>query len=220
MPNHNEKELEAALAAIMHEIVMIHAVWDLLVGLYGTSRKRVDFIMRRAADFFGTIEDPLIDYVTLAIVKLLDLPHSQRRREENLSLRKIVTIIKKMNRRELCKELYTSIGRLEKLCETLIANRDKRIAHFDYKTHVEPEANMLPSITRTPIDKALKEVTLFIDKAWQVLTYTGYAFDPQGAERSTAIIRTRLAQSARYEELLDEDTIPKPDLGLAKYSTI
>ena len=216
MSDERQKGFKDALEAIKHELTRIYGVWSLLLGLYGPEERR-DFIFKRAANFFWTISDPLIDYVILAIAKLLEL--SPSRGKEEPSLLKIVRIIEPLNEADLCRELRRKVRHLKRECEDIKTYRDNRIAHLHFQTHMESEPDLPTSITRNKIELVLKEIDKFVNRAARLIgeEWSFIVAGEGGAAKENII---RLAQSARYEELQSEGKIPNPDFDLAKYSTI
>jgi len=218
VPAESEKRLRATVDAIMNEQSSMHAVWALLVGLYGKSKKRRDFIYARAGSFFGIMGDPLVDYVVLTVAKLLGLSPSRGKQE--LCLGKIETILRDMNETHLYRDLRKKYKRLKKDCSAIKAQRDNRIAHFGYEAHLESKPDMLPPLIRTQIEEVLRGIDGFMKKAWEVSMDSPYSFDPSRWDGATKDILTHLAQSARYKELQKDGTIRDPDDGLAKYKKI
>jgi hypothetical protein len=168
--------------------------------------------MEVSSSTFAIFEDVLTDSVLITLAKLCDSVKSCGK--ENLCLEQICIIINNEDE-QLSRKLAARLSTIREYCDSVITHRKRRLAHFDYRTHVEPE--VLPRVSVRNIDSALRELEQFVHDAAGRLKNCTIAFEPDTWLNETDKFIERLKQAMRYEELRKEGRIDTSDIQQSKF---
>jgi hypothetical protein len=210
------KKLEDIFERIESEVNLLHGYWITYGELFGTSKERVNLLNECAAWFSYVTQNILTDVIQLTLTKLAD-PVMTFGKKKNISLELICEIVKELEEEELLANLEECLSRYREKCEIFKRHRDKRIAHFDYSTHIDKKGEPLPGISRAMIEDALKELRCFMNKVKGFFTdvEAGYEYIKM-VSGGDALIEM-LKRGLRYDELLKERKIDFMDMQKSKY---
>jgi len=210
------KKLDNVFERIESEVNLLHGYWITYRDLFGTSKERVDLLNESAAWFSYVIQNVLTDVVQLAFTKLAD-PVMTFGKKKNMSLELICEIVKELEEDELLANLEESLSRFREKCEVFKMHRNKRIAHFDYTTHVDKIGEPLPGVSRAMIEDALKELRYFVNEVRRFFTGVEAGYEYIKMVSGGDALMEVLKRGLRYEELWKEGKIDIMDIQKSKY---
>jgi hypothetical protein len=150
---HMGKPLGRLFSALWKELVWLHIKWGEYVELFGTNSERVELLNRAAPNFFGIIQDVLLDNILLHIARMTDEPGSGSKKTLTVHAFSEAVDLKIQGTVETLIELAKN---KVQFCRDL---RNKRMAHSDLKLALDPEsAALLPAVSRAQVREALKAI--------------------------------------------------------------
>jgi hypothetical protein len=147
------KPLGALFSALWRELVWLHVKWGEYVELFGTDLERVELLNRAAPNFFGIIQDVLLDNILLHIARMTDEPGSGTK--TTLTIRALPDAVDPKIRATV-EALINSAKDKVQFCRVL---RNKSLAHSDLTLALDPKlAAPLPTKSRNRVREALDAV--------------------------------------------------------------
>jgi hypothetical protein len=155
---------------LKNEIMWLHAEWKIYRQLFAHNDKRIDLLNETAKDFFLVIHTVLINEIQLTLAKLCDTARTGK--HENLSLAQLQERIEGLGDQGLSSRLNEILTKLcgdpkcpdkPGKCRAIRDRRHKRLAHFDLKTSIQPEADPLPGVSRQMIEDVLSLVREYMN---------------------------------------------------------
>lgn len=154
------EKIEDLIQFISAELGELHLKWLLFSQLY-EDEKTVDLLNDSAPTFFGFCQNIFLNDIILSISRLTDPPKIGSK--ENLTLGKILDSIDPIFS-QLKAELVKTLETVDESCDFARKHRNRRIAHTDLKTHFQDHPELLSSITKEKIEKALLSLRTFVNK--------------------------------------------------------
>ncbi len=144
---YSEKIPEGARDIFMwlcQDVASLHDKWTIYKGLY-SDPAITDLITYIAKDTFRTIEESLRNDMTMSICRLCDPASSFG--HKNVSFKALLEL-------EKIQTIYRfDIEGFIKTCDPVVQLRNKRVAHNDKNTLLNPKENLLPGISKSLIDR-------------------------------------------------------------------
>jgi AbiU2 len=131
---------------LCQDVASLHAKWGLYLDLFSTA-EATTLLSQIAPGTFQIVEESLRTDILMLICRLSDPPQSCGK--DNLSM---AVLARQFAYVEGLGELVT---RLREECEPVRLYRDKRIAHNDLRSALNPKDNLLGKIGRQRLDKIL-----------------------------------------------------------------
>ena len=129
---------------LCQDVVSLHDEWSFYIELFGNKEnKEIMADMLHASS--QIIEESVRNDMTMTICRLSD-PHKSSGKI-NLSFSTLV------HRVGETAELSELLEDFQNACNPIQKHRNKRVAHNDLKTKIEPLENRLPGVTRQDIDR-------------------------------------------------------------------
>jgi hypothetical protein len=152
---------------LYQDVAALHSKWIFYVELF-SSEENTGLMSELARSSFHIIEESLRSDMTISICRLRDQVEYGRHRR--LSLRTLV-------------QHCGGIGNVDELlrdfleaCEPVHQYRNRRIAHNDLATTIEPHDNPLPGIGRGQIDRILELASAILNTIYQNYVDSELAF--------------------------------------------
>jgi hypothetical protein len=156
-------QISGEYKVIHQQVLLLHAKWKIFTQLYLKSEERITLMNDIAPTFFGIIQRMFVDDLILGVSRLLD-PAKTNKKNENISLARLMDSIRIAGRDSLCDSLAIKMDSLKENENSVRSARDKRVSHNDYTTLLNEKANALPDITREQIDAMLTCLHEFLDE--------------------------------------------------------
>jgi len=128
---------------LCQDVASLNDKWSTYKGLY-SDPSVTDLLNYTAKHTFQTIEESLRDDMTMSICRLCD--RSSSRGRENVSFNAL------LGSKNIPDGIKKDIGEFLESCKPVKSLRNKRVAHNDKNTLLNPKENPLPGIGRKQID--------------------------------------------------------------------
>ncbi len=154
---YNEKIPENAREIFMwlcQDVVALHRKWDLYQGLFSDS-ETTELLSDLARGTFQVIEESLRDDMTMSIGRLSDPSTSCG--HANVSIRALLDQLPDLYR------LALGVDDFLRSCEPIVQLRNRRVAHNDKDTLLEPKENPLPGISKDTISAIIERAEVILD---------------------------------------------------------
>jgi AbiU2 len=143
---------------LCQEVAALQNKWSFYLELF-SSEDNTALLSDVAGSFFQAVEESLRNDMTMAICRLSDPCRSDGK--ANLSLATLV---------RLCNDLR-DVDRLLTdfldACAPVRRHRNKRVAHNDLRTRIEPRDDPLPGIGRSEVDRVLQLAGALLNAVYQ-----------------------------------------------------
>jgi hypothetical protein len=162
---------------LCQDVASLHAKWGLYLDLFSTA-EATTLLSQIAPGTFQIVEESLRTDILMLICRLSDPPQSCGK--DNLSM---AVLARQFAYVEGLGELVT---RLREECEPVRLYRDKRIAHNDLRSALNPKDNLLGKIGRQRLDKILTLAAEILRCVlWRVVANAdlGFHFELMGSGR-------------------------------------
>ncbi|MFZ1965300.1 MAG: hypothetical protein WAU78_17860 [Roseiarcus sp.] len=145
--------LGSLFSALWCELAWLHVKWGEYVELFGTDAKRVELLNRAAPNFFGIVQDVLLDNILLHIARMTDEPGTGTR--TTLTVHAFPEAVDPKIRATVETLIKTAKDKVQ-FCRDL---RNKSIAHKDLMLALDPmSAVPLPTVSRAQVREALEAI--------------------------------------------------------------
>ena len=181
------------------EIIWLHARWQIYEQLYGRSKKRIDLLNEAASFFFYVVQDVLLGEAQISLSKLAD--PAQSRSHDNLSLEQLHARVIAVGPPTLAAALRQILDRLKAKCTPFRLRRNKRLAHLDLTTAMQPSLNPLPGISVQMINEALEDVRAYVNEIERHFDDSETAYEHFGTHSDADALLEWVKRGLRYEEL-------------------
>jgi len=141
--NNMPEDIRDIFMWLCQDVASLNDKWRTYKGLY-SDPSVTDLLNYTAKHTFQTIEESLRDDMTMSICRLCD-PSSSRGRE-NVSFNAL------LGSKNIPNDIKKVIGEFLESCKPVKSLRNKRVAHNDKNTLLNPKQSPLPGIGRTQID--------------------------------------------------------------------
>jgi len=188
------EEIREIFMWLCQDLASLQDKWCFYLELY-SSEENAMLLSDLARYAFQIIEEMARYDITMAICRMSDPPKSLGK--DNIS---IPTLIQK------CRDIDYDISGINalkecflKACEPVREYRNKRVAHHDYNTTIQPHDNLLPDIGRKQIEKIIQLASEILNTIYQHSVDGEFYFQPsQTGGADTLIIW--LKRGREYEE--------------------
>lgn len=160
MPTGFPPNLEAPFRALWDDVSGLYSRWVILLQLYG-STERIELLNRAAPSLFHAVQQSLGDAVIIAIARLTD--PAQTGKKENLTLQRLILLIPADKHPQLTAELKLRMDVLSTHCESIRLLRNRKLAHSDLPTRLNPTADPIPEVKRQTVQDALRHIADFMN---------------------------------------------------------
>jgi len=169
----------------------------------------VELLNESAGTFFNVLQDVLLHDVQLSLSKLGDPAGSGSR--ENMTLEALHHELQGANEVSAADKMKASLKKFSAACVKIRHRRNKWIAHFDQSTmlndHVIPR--MGPS--REEIESALKALREAMNCISLHYTDTTIGYEHFSMQADGEALIQSLRRGLRYQELVNEEAVPRND---------
>jgi hypothetical protein len=149
-------DIDEIHTALSQEVTHLHVKWKIFCQLYASGDEVVDLLNSSASGFFHLCQEMWGDDILLTIGRLIDPKQSFKK--DNLSLGQLVNSIDRVRFPTLKAEIERLLAEAKDKCDVVKDHRNKRIAHNDLTTKLQPGANLIPAPTKQNIEDALKSI--------------------------------------------------------------
>ena len=142
---------------LWNDIIGLNNRWDIYSLLFRKSDKRIALLNETADLFFKTLWHSLFEDVVLQLARLTDPPRTGKHKngQENLTVKLLPDLVLE----EFKAEVELLVRDVIDKASFARAWRNKALAHSDLKHKIDPDANPLPGITYSQVDKALESLS-------------------------------------------------------------
>ena len=185
--------------ALWYEVVNLQGMWQTYEKLFMSRPESIALMNWAAPSFFGWIQNWLADHLMLAVLRILDPPKSVGK--DNAVLERLAIECEAAGRQDVAAEVRTALNEARAITSGMRDQRNRRIAHLDYSTHVE--AAPLPAVLIQHIIDALrliKKAMNAVDLAFEERTTAFSAYSQIGDAASLLHALERAKQAADLED--------------------
>lgn len=163
------EEIREIFMWLCQDVAALHRKWHFYLTLFGDINT-TQLLSDLARGSFNIIEETVRNDISLGISRLSD--PSKTSRNENISMEALVSRCDEIdNIAELQKEFISKCKPIQKL-------RNKRLAHNDFKSKIQPIEFPLPSISRSDIDVILELATSILNSIYGYYIDGEFCFTP------------------------------------------
>ena len=198
------------------EIIWLHGRWLTYRELFAESPRRIELLNESAGTFFYIIENVLLDEVQISLSKLTDPPSSGR--NNNLSLEQLQLNLQKHCDAILVNNCRTILNELHIQCKVFRIRRHKTLAHLDLPTALKQLPQPLPGVSRQMIEDALRSVRDYMNAIEAHYNDSQVGYEHFILNDGVNALLTMLRNGLRYEELVQNRTLPCGDWRKGKWS--
>ncbi|MBC8348882.1 MAG: hypothetical protein O3A82_02205 [Verrucomicrobia bacterium] len=205
-------ELSEIWRSIKDEVMWTHGRWILYRQLFGTDEHRVSILNRSASTAFSMIQGMMLNDIQLSISRLGDPAGSGARK--NLTLRRLLVEVRKVNEATLASELEPLIDIFESHTENVRTRRNKAIAHLDLATKLETSVVSCAGPSREEIETALESLRGVLNHIELYFTDSQTLYNDCILRAAGDSLISSLTRGLRYSELVKARDIPHDDLRI------
>ena len=154
-------ELGAAFVSLWDDVAGLFSRWLMLLQLYGT-HERIQLLNSAAPSFFHAVQQSLGDSVILSIARLTD--PAQTRTDENLTLERLLLLTPSDQHPQLSADLQLRLNVLTNHCKPIRVLRNRKLAHTDLPTRLNPDAEPVPEVQRKVIQDAIGQIADYMNR--------------------------------------------------------
>jgi hypothetical protein len=189
---------ERSYEELSKEVTWLNLKWDCYVALYESKESRIDLTNEAAPEFFGTIQELLLESVLLNITRLCDPASTCIRGEliENLTLD---NLIESLNDVSFCSNINTLFYEVKKSEAFARDQRRKIIAHRD-KNQALGQGKQLEQVTKDKIVKAINDITTLINCIGTRYFDTTYDYSGEDGQLYAESILYCIKDGIQYEK--------------------
>jgi len=191
------------------EITWLHGRWNTYRELFAESPKRIELLNDSAGTFFYIIQEIMFDEVQICLSKLTD-PASQGK-HDNLSLEQLQRQLHHFGDANLASTCRALLENTQDKCKIFKLRRHKTLAHFDLPTALKQLSSPLPGVSRKMIEDALVSVRDYMNAIETHYNESEWGYEHFLLNGPSASLLTTLRDGLRYEELVQQRTIPLDD---------
>jgi len=143
------------------DLVGLYVRWLMYRQLFGTSKKRVELLNRRAPAYFGIAQATLFDDVLSGIARITD--KTVVCGKDTLVLRQLIEELDPATHATEIAALQTNQTTVAAAVAPITTIRHKRLAHRDMQFALNPTAHPLPPMDRQQVEDALAAIADFMN---------------------------------------------------------
>jgi len=147
------QELQPLYDSLNHELIWVHAKWQVYRQIFAGSQEDFDLLNRTAPFFFRVLQQTLFEDVLVSICRLTDPAHTGEK--QNRSLGQLLERLEAAAPAPLFAELTTRLVGIGEGSAAFREWRNRRIAHSDLSTALRVTEDILPGISRADIETVL-----------------------------------------------------------------
>jgi hypothetical protein len=201
------EELHGTLAT---QLTWVCAKWGEFKKLFAVSEADVDLLNRSAPDVFVLTQEAMLSDILLGVCRLTDDPSMGR--NENLSIGRLAQHPEILAVPELSVELSTLVADARDRASFARERRNKRIAHHDLPTALQPDVVPIAPYGRRNIEAVIEALVEVLNVVERHLTgRTGYYGEVAGFGDSHRLFRILRAGLDAEDDERRRWGIPDPD---------
>jgi hypothetical protein len=154
-------ESERIYEELSKEVAWLNLKWDCYIALFESKESRIDLMNEAAPEFFGMIQELLLESILLNIARLCD-PASTRVKGEIIENLTLDNLIKSLNDVSFCSTINILYDEAKKSESFARKRRNKIIAHRG-KNEALGQGKQLEQITKNKIIKAINDIVALIN---------------------------------------------------------
>jgi len=198
------------------EITWLHGRWLTYRELFADSPKRIELLNEAAGTFFYIIQEVLLDEVQVCLSKLTD--PAKNGKYDNLSLEQLQSQLHQYGDPALTAKCRPLLDKIHGQCQVFRVLRHKTLAHLDLPTAMKQLPQPLPSVSRQMIEDALETVRDYMNAIEAHYNEIEWGYEHFILNHGSAALLATLRAGLRYEELVQERTLPHDDWRKGKWS--
>lgn len=198
------------------EITWLHGRWLTYRELFAESPKRIELLNESAGNFFYIIQEVLLDEVQVCLSKLTDPASSGK--HDNLSLEQLQSQLHQHGDPALTAKCRLLLDKIHSQCQVFRVRRHKTLAHLDLPTAMKQLPQPLPGVSRQMIEDALETVRDYMNAIEANYNDSEWGYAHFILNHGSAALLATLRAGLRYEELVQERTLPFDDWRKGKWS--
>lgn len=175
-------ELGRFYGLLSNECQALYVDWGEYKVLFGTNPEHIDLLNKAAPEFFGRLQDTLMERVLLQVARLMDPINSGGKSKENATLHRLPQMVVPVIKSKI--EDLLKIAEIK--CKPTRDWRTRRIAHTDLDLAMKVSARPLDTISRSSVGSALEAIAAVLNEVESYYREGGtvgyeYFYSPLGA---------------------------------------
>jgi len=155
------QELLPLYDSLNHELIWVHAKWQVYRQIFASSQEDFDLLNRSAPFFFRVLQQTLFEDVLVSICRLTDPAHTGEK--QNRSLAQLLERLEPVAPAPLFADLSAGLVEIGRGSAAFREWRNRRIAHSDLSTALQVTEDVLPGISRADIETVLSGMRDFMN---------------------------------------------------------
>lgn len=189
------------------EILRTRAKWIYYRQLFMDSERRVKKLSDAGNDFFGELQNILINDLILSLSRLTD--PARIGQHENLTVALFIERLREESESALAEKLESKFAELSTSVESLRAHRKKRVAHHDLSAVTRPADNPLPPLTLRDMRVAIEVIEAFLSIAHNHFTNGAFLWDELRPMGDANALMVRLCMAECYDDAVARGLIER-----------
>jgi hypothetical protein len=153
-------ELGRFYGLLSNDCQALYVDWAEYKVLFGTNPEQIDLLNEAAPEFFGRLQDTLMERVLLQVARLMDPIKSGGKGKENATLRRLPQMVV-----PVIKSKIEDLLRMAEIkCKPSRDWRTRRIAHTDLDLAMKGSARPLDPVSRSSVGSALEAIAAVLNE--------------------------------------------------------
>jgi AbiU2 len=162
-----------------NEIALLKSVYSTYARLFNSDSDTRKLLSDSDAAFFADLYIVYLNYISVAVSRLLDPKETKTRKEikSNLTIFTLIDTLKSAGHSE-AEKLHQRLLDIKKRAYNFTDPRNQLVAHLDYKTHnKEPDKKPIPSFTKSEFENFYKDTGQLMNDIRTILGMPPFMYD-------------------------------------------
>jgi hypothetical protein len=162
-----------------NEIALLKSVYSTYARLFNSDSDTRKLLSDSDAAFFADLYIVYLNYISVAVSRLLDPKETKTRKEikSNLTIFTLIDTLKSAGHSE-AEKLHQRLLDIKKRAYNFTDPRNQLVAHLDYKTHnKEPDKKPIPSFTKSEFENFYKDTGQLMNDIRAILGMPPFMYD-------------------------------------------
>ena len=169
-----KKEAVRLMDKLNEEIASLHSIHSTYVKLFRPEESTRELLIDSDPEFFSDLYRVYLDYISVAVARLLDPEKTGRKR--NLSLFTLIAMLENINPHER-QRLEEDLKRCKKEAYNFTDPRNQLVSHFDYETNILGKGRCIPSFIPDEFDSFYKKISIILNDVRKILGLDPYMYE-------------------------------------------
>jgi hypothetical protein len=178
-PMSAKTDTKSLIIFLDNEIALLRSVYSTYARLYGSDSDTRKLLSDSDAAFFSDLYIVYLNYISIAVSRLLDPKETKTRKEtkSNLTIFTLIDTLKSAGHPE-AEKLHQRLLDIKTRAYNFTDPRKQLVAHLDYKTHCkEPDKKPIPSFTKSEFEDFYRDTGQLMNDIRAIIEMPPFMYD-------------------------------------------